>query len=796
MQRHNGRPILAVSASTPAGLTCTLPASVTFGSSPQTATLSCSATTAGQYTVTVTGTDGTLSHTTASILFHVVDFTIASGAVSPTQILVGASGTSTITVTAINGLTGTVNLAVSASTPAGLTCTLPASVTFGTSPQTATLSCSAATAGDYTVIVTGTDGTLSHMTATILFHVTDFTLTSSPSSISYTAPNTGTSTISANALNGFTGSISLAVTSVVPAGCTATISPASVTLPTPNAATLTAGCTGAVSFSVTITGTSGTLTRTVIVAVSPGGQDFSISASAVTPSQILAGASGTSTITVTSIGSFTGTVNLSVSASTPTGLLCGLTPTSVTFGTSPQTSTLSCSAATAGDYTVTVTGTSGGLTHTTSAILFHVVDFTISASAPAAAPADGTTTASSTVTVTGLNGFAGAVTLSATALAPLVCSVTPSSVTLPPSPQTSTVSCKSTSAGTFSVAITATSGSLSHSATATFNFNDFTISPSAAVTVNCTPGVTCTTPISASSVNGFAGSVSLTTSPSAGLTATLGKSVLVLSSGFDSTTLSLSAAANGDYTVTVTGTSGLLSHTTAVITLHVTTPDFTITASPASFTISVGGTGTSTITITPINGFSGTVSLTATVNPSTGLTASLSPTSIMMSGSSTLTVMGSLNGTYIVTVTGTSGTITHSTNVNVTVSGAQVSAPAFGQSNWKQRLQLSKNNFQQQWRFGLQNTDPSTTVYAQVQINVVDGAGFVPFTLTSSVITLAPNQLLTNLILTKTFTNADIGRSFSFQMVILWGTSPTSLTQQSTAAIGFVRTSGSFTILA
>jgi len=158
--------------------------------------------------------------------------------------------------------------------------------------------------------------------------------------------------------------------------------------------------------------------------------------------------------------------------------------------------------------------------------------------------------------------------------------------------------------------------------------------------------------------------------------------------------------------------------------------------------------------------------------------------------------MGSLNGTYIVTLTGTSGTITHSTNVNVTVSGAQVSAPAFGQSNWKQRLQLSKNNFQQQWRFGLQNTDPSTTVYAQVQINVVDGAGFVPFTLTSSVITLAPNQLLTNLILTKTFTNADIGRSFSFQMVILWGTSPTSLTQQSTAAIGFVRTSGSFTILA
>src|SRR5206468_3402623 len=191
--------------------------------------------------------DGTLTHTTGTILFHVVDFTIAAGAVSPTQILVGSSGTSTITVTAVNGLTGTVNLAVSASTPAGLTCTLPASVTFGTSPQTATLSCTAASAGDYTVTVTGTDGTLTHTTGAILFHVVDFT----------------------------------------------------------------------------------------------------IAAGAVSPAQILAGSSGTSTITVTALNGLTGTVSLSVSVSTPAGLTCTL-PASVTFGTSPQTATLSCSATAAG----------------------------------------------------------------------------------------------------------------------------------------------------------------------------------------------------------------------------------------------------------------------------------------------------------------------------------------------------------------------------------------------------------------------------------------------------------------
>src|SRR5437867_1693565 len=276
---YSGTVNLSVSTSTPAGLTCTLPPSVTFGTSPQTATLSCSATVAGDYTVTVTGTNAALSHTTAAILFHVVDFSIAAGAVSPTQIFAGSSGTSTITVTALNGLTGTVNLAVSVSTPAGLTCTLPASVTFGTSPQTATLSCSAAAAGDYTVTVTGTDATLSHTTATILFHVVD----------------------------------------------------------------------------------------------------FSISAGAVSPTQILAGSSGTSTITVTAVNGLTGTVNLAASASTPAGLTC--TVPNVTFGTSPQTATLSCSATTAGDYTVTVTGTDGARTKTTAAIHFHVVDFTIAAGA-------------------------------------------------------------------------------------------------------------------------------------------------------------------------------------------------------------------------------------------------------------------------------------------------------------------------------------------------------------------------------------------------------------------------------
>jgi hypothetical protein len=161
----------------------------------------------------------------------------------------------------------------------------------------------------------------------------------------------------------------------------------------------------------------------------------------------------------------------------------------------------------------------------------------------------------------------------------------------------------------------------------------------------------------------------------------------------------------------------------------------------------------------------------------------------------------SVAGNYTVVVTGTSGTITNSTTVLVHVtSGGVVSPPAFTQTNWKQRLQLSKVSNTQTWKFGIVNTDNSTTIFAQVQINVIDGAGTAPFTLTSPVFTLTPGQVINNQVLTKSFDpNVDVGKSFTFQMQIVWGTSPTALTQQSTDVLGGpttgIRTSGSFTVL-
>src|SRR5207248_7213492 len=195
----------------------------------------------------------------------------------------------------------------------------------------------------------------------------------------------------------------------------------------------------------------------------------------------------------------------------PAGLTCGaITPGTVTGS---GTATVSCSATVAGTYTLTITGTSTSpsLTHSTTAT-FNFRDFTIATSSPAAVNAG--QSAVSTITITAVNGFAGVVTLTDTVPAGLTCgAITPGTVT---GSGTATVSCSSTTAGTFSLTVTGTSGSLVHTATATFNFRDFTIAASSPAAVNA--GQSAVSTITITAVNGFAGVVTLTDTVPAGLT--------------------------------------------------------------------------------------------------------------------------------------------------------------------------------------------------------------------------------------------------------------------------------------
>src|SRR5262249_18622309 len=126
----------------------------------------------------------------------------------------------------------------------------------------------------------------------------------------------------------------------------------------------------------------------------------------------------------------------------------------------------------------------------------------------------------------------------------------------------------------------------------------------------------------------------------------------------------------GTYTAsfTVTDNNGAVS---TAATRTITVPDFSFTATPSSQTVQAGGGTSYTATVTAGNGFTGNVAFSVTGLPS-GAAASFSPASVTNSGSSTMSVTTSTStplGSYLLTISATSGSITHTSNVTLVVSG-------------------------------------------------------------------------------------------------------------------------------
>ena len=178
-------------------------------------------------------------------------------------------------------------------------------------------------------------------------------------------------------------------------------------------------------------------------------------------------------------------------------------------------------------------------------------------------------------------------------------------------------------------------------------------------------------------VNGTSQPVTLSTSisPSAtGLTARANPTSGIPTFTSALTISTTAATPTGSYTITVTGNSGNLSRsaTYSLKVLPPPPPDFSISAAPSSLSMSKSGSASATITIASLNGFSGTVSLTA--NPPSGVSATFNPVSVTVtsggSGTSMLTFTGNgkgAAGTYTITVTATSGSITHTTGISLTL---------------------------------------------------------------------------------------------------------------------------------
>jgi hypothetical protein len=378
-----------------------------------------------------------------------------------------------------------------------------------------------------------------------------------------------------------------------------------------------------------------------------GGANFALSASPGNVS-VMQGSSATTTITETPQNGFTGSVALSASG-LPTGVTASFSPSSTT-GTSTLTLTASA-VATAGTSTVTITGTSGSLTHTTT------INVTVAVSGGGGAQ---TAVYSSTLKAPDC-ATVGTSCDSGPSL--LLGRATLAGGTEPNQPNTINSSCADGTSGTFHsdesndrLVVATTDGSpLAAGKTVKISATVWAYSATAdALDLYSAANANSPTWVFLNTITpSAAGAQTLTTTftlPSGSLQA------IRANFRYQGSASACSTGAYDDHDDLVFAVGG-----------STPTPDFTMAASPASAAVAQGSSVSDTITITPQNGFSGSVALTASGLPS-GVTATFSPSST--TGTSTLTLTASstaTTGAATVTIKGTSGSLTHTATVNLTV---------------------------------------------------------------------------------------------------------------------------------
>ena len=136
------------------------------------------------------------------------------------------------------------------------------------------------------------------------------------------------------------------------------------------------------------------------------------------------------------------------------------------------------------------------------------------------------------------------------------------------------------------------------------------------------------------------------------------------------------------------GSAAYAAVSTGIISIPSSHGDFSVAAAPASQGVLQGITR-ARITVTSINGYAGTVSLSATVSPggTNSPTVEFSPASVTLSANSVVTAnlnISSINvvGTttllpYNITIVGQAGGVSHSTRLSVTILTPQGCYPGF-----------------------------------------------------------------------------------------------------------------------
>ena len=404
---------------------------------------------------------------------------------------------------------------------------------------------------------------------------------------------------------------------------------------------------------------------------------------------IVVGVTETSVIKVSSVNRFNGTIDLDVDSAS--GIISKIAPNSVTIKyNQPGYATLSIKAQPKiepGIYNITITASSGSLSHSVN-VTVRVLqpDFILRASPSIVYVVKGTT-GTSNISVYSVDRFNG--TISLTVSTPIgwtgptfgknmlslnypKSNSTMLSVTVPTDART----------GKYAVTVTGETGNkdksdeLIHSVNVTVQVinPDFRISVNPS-TMYLLPGTSQNSIIRVSSVDRFNGTITLTPIIPSPLTGSLlPLSLSIAYNKAESSTLSItvpSSAKTGKYVIPITANSGSLTHSINV-TVQVIKPDIAIYSSPSFLSIKAGTSANATIKTLSLGRFNGTVTLT-TASPS-GWTTTIDTNQlkVMYNQSNSTKVSIAIPtdtepGKYTVEFTGTSSSLSDSTSIKIVV---------------------------------------------------------------------------------------------------------------------------------
>jgi hypothetical protein len=442
------------------------------------------------------------------------------------------------------------------------------------------------------------------------------------------------------------------------------------------------------------------------------------------------GASASYTVTVVPGSATNPSVALSLGG-LPTGISYSFSPATVAgAGTSTLTITAS-STAPSGTYPLLITGSSGAATYTNPlSLLVNAANANFSiASTPSVVPAVGGDVANFPVTLTPINNYVGAVSLSVTSGLPAGATATFSSPTVTNTSPTSTLTvltAGTTTPGVYTLTISGTDGVLTNKATVLLVVNSISNAcilqlgnyfvngtlPAQAGTFTAEWDSTPSTSLNNSNIGlslgaqaaftGFA--VAARFNPTGDIDARNGGAFVAASTipytagtsyhfravvNVPANTYSMYVTPAGQTELTVgtnysfrTEQAGITSidhwdatssaGTITLCNMVVETPNFSVTSPPISQTVAAGTSAAYTTTITPIGGYTGSVTLSAAGLPS-GATASFKPATVTVgvgavtSAMTVATTASTATGIYPITVTATDGTLTNTAYPELTI---------------------------------------------------------------------------------------------------------------------------------